>query len=50
MEGATLSGRQAAFYICEAGSRLGGLLAKMQSLETADQEMVLEKAEKLSLV
>lgn len=50
MEGATLSGRQAASYICEGGNRLGELKTRIQELDIADQEKVLTKAEELSLV
>ncbi|MCO5576564.1 hypothetical protein L7F22_030376 [Adiantum nelumboides] len=37
MEGATLSGRQAAAFICEAGKSLGDLRSKLQALEARDQ-------------
>ncbi|MCO5568328.1 hypothetical protein L7F22_022027 [Adiantum nelumboides] len=37
MEGATLSGRQAAAFICEAGKSLGELRSKLQALEARDQ-------------
>eukprot|EP00250_Pteridium_aquilinum_P016897 c23349_g1_i1 orf=326-2140(-) len=47
MEGATLSGRQAAAYICEAGNGLAELRTRLQAL---DQAKVLKEAEKLSLV
>lgn len=37
MEGATLSGRQAAAYICEAGRSLGDLKNRLEALETVEQ-------------
>ncbi|KAI5067177.1 hypothetical protein GOP47_0017705 [Adiantum capillus-veneris] len=48
MEGATLSGRQAAAYICEAGKPLGELRSKLQALEARDQ--VESEQENLAVV
>eukprot|EP00250_Pteridium_aquilinum_P019498 c24455_g1_i1 orf=335-2104(+) len=49
MEGATLSGRQAAAYICEAGRSLGELRSRLQALDALDQVEATNK-ENVTLV
>lgn len=50
MEGATLSGRQAAAYICNAGEELTALRKKLASDNLGTTEKDLNAAEELSPV
>lgn len=50
MEGATLSGRQAAAYICNAGEELAALRKKLASDNLGTTEKDLNTAEELSPV
>lgn len=50
MEGATLSGRQAAAYINEAGSRLAELGSRLRAVDALEQEKASKGAADLSFV
>ena len=50
MEGATLSGRQASAYICDAGEELVSLRKKLASIESQGHTKASNVTDELSLV
>lgn len=50
MEGATLSGRQAAAYICDAGEELAALRKKVATSNARETGKDVNVADELSLV
>lgn len=50
MEGATLSGRQASAYICDAGEELSALRKKLGALDSQDSANAANIADELTLV
>lgn len=50
MEGATLSGRQAASYICSAGEELAALRKQVSAIEAEQMLKGSDTADELSLV
>lgn len=50
MEGATLSGRQAAAYICDAGEELAALRKKVATSNARETGRDVNVADELSLV
>lgn len=50
MEGATLSGRQASAFICDAGEELAALRKVLAAIESREEVGVAYSTEKLTLV